>query len=145
MPVVYRSRVSILWALIGTITVTAAAIFGWLVLPEVNRVAFTVPQALTLLLIILALDAIILGLAFSSVRADREGVTIRNGLRKRHYPWSEISAISYRRSDPWAHLVPKSIGETERTRRPMVGIQRVDGDRAVSAVATLRQLLREAA
>ncbi|NYI72386.1 hypothetical protein GGQ54_002946 [Naumannella cuiyingiana] len=140
----FTSRVSIIGAALGTGVLTVAAVLGWFALPELSRALFTIPQVLTLIGFLVALDAVIWSLSASAVRADAGGVTVRNGPRTRRYPWSDVAAVSYRRSDPWANLVLRNSGEHDPPRRPMLGIQRVDGERADRAVRMLRELHRAA-
>lgn len=74
------------------------------------------------------------------VRADHEGVEVRNMLGAHHYPWSEVVSVSFPDGAPWARL---ELPADEYV--PIVAVQAVDGEHAVTAMRELRRLRREAA
>jgi hypothetical protein len=74
------------------------------------------------------------------VRADREGVEVRNMLGARRYGWSEVERVSFPDGSPWARL---ELPHDEYV--PLVAIQAMDGERAVAAMRELRRVRREAA
>jgi hypothetical protein len=74
------------------------------------------------------------------VRADRDGVEVRNMLGARRFPWSEVVQVSFPGGSPWARL---ELPHDEYV--PMLAIQAMDGERAVAAMRELRRLCREAA
>lgn len=103
-------------------------------LPPEIREAFTVSQVVTLVLMLLATLAVLVGIARSSVQAGADGVQVLNGYRRHHVPWSQIRGIGFGRGSPWATLVlddDRSI--------MMLAIQGSDGQRARDAVSQLRQ------
>lgn len=117
-------------------------IVGWITLPAHLRALFTVFQLITLLAVLVVIVAMIAGLALSYVRADADGVTMRNGLFSRHFGWEQVQGIVYRTGDPWATL---HVGDPDDPRRQMMlGIQRSDGARADRAVLELSRLHRAA-
>lgn len=117
-------------------------IVGWIALPPHLKALFTPFQLITLLAVLVVIVGMITGLALSSVRADQQGIWLRNGLSVRRFDWSEIHRIVYLDGNPWPTL---HVGDPDDPRRQMVlGIQRSDGARAVRAVAELRRL-RQAA
>jgi hypothetical protein len=65
------------------------------------------------------------------------GVVVRNGVRTHHFEWAEIRGFRFTPDDPWAYV--ELVGEPET--RPLVAVQRVDGDRAGAAVDALRAAL----
>ncbi|WP_431442325.1 PH domain-containing protein [Actinophytocola sp.] len=73
------------------------------------------------------------------VRADRDGVEVRNMLGARRFSWSEIEQVSFPDGSPWARL---ELPHDEYV--PMVAIQALDGERAVAAMRELRRVRREA-
>jgi hypothetical protein len=135
-----------------TAALVALTIFGWFALPREIRVLFTVSQLLTLLAVLGALVLVILGVAASSVRADANGLRVRNGLRVHHVPWSRVHRIMLRPGDAWAFALLRPVGSPEEPYTPdldtqkryLVGIQAHDGAYAQQAVAELRRRLAEA-
>jgi len=74
------------------------------------------------------------------VRADRDGVEVRNMLGARRFPWSEVKNVSFPDGSPWARL---ELPDDEYV--PVLAIQAMDGERAVTAMRELRRVRREAA
>ena len=116
-------------------------IIGWLTLPTHLRALFTVSQVLTLLAVLVALVGVIGLVACSTVRADRDGVRVRNGLRVHRLGWDRVYRVLFRNGDPWATLLIGNADDPDRV--VLLGVQRSDGDRAVRAVAELRRLHAE--
>lgn len=113
-------------------------VMGWIALPPHLKALFTPFQLITLLAVLLVIVGMIAGLALSTVRADQQGVWLRNGLSVRRFAWVEVHRIVYGDGDPWPTL---QVGDPDDPRRQIVlGIQRSDGARAVGAVADLRRL-----
>jgi hypothetical protein len=85
-----------------------------------------------------------LALASSYVRADPNGLRIRNGLRVHAVPWGRVHKIILRPGDPWALLLvtPEDgrpfEAELDAERRQLMGIQAVDGPLAKAALTELR-------
>lgn len=73
------------------------------------------------------------------VRADREGVEVRNMLGARRFRWTEIEQVSFPDGSPWARL---ELPHDEYV--PVLAIQAMDGERAVTAMRELRRVRREA-
>jgi hypothetical protein len=73
------------------------------------------------------------------VRADREGVEVRNMLGARRFGWSEVERVSFPDGSPWARL---ELPRDEYV--PVLAIQAMDGERAVTAMRELRRIRREA-
>ncbi len=74
------------------------------------------------------------------VRADRDGVEVRNMLGARRFPWSQVEQVSFPDGSPWARL---ELPHDEYV--PVLAIQAMDGERAVTAMRELRRIRREAA
>ena len=102
-------------------------------------------QRLTLLGVLALLVGVVVAVATSSVRADTEGLRIRNGLRRHTVPWPRVHKIIFRSGDPWAQLllVPDDGRAFEVSldaeKRQLMGIQAVDGAQAQAAVEELRR------
>lgn len=73
------------------------------------------------------------------VRADGEGVEVRNMLGTRRFAWPEIESVSFPDGSPWARL---ELPDDEYV--PILAVQAVDGEHAVTAMRELRRLRREA-
>jgi hypothetical protein len=73
------------------------------------------------------------------VRADIEGIEVRNMLGSRRYPWQEIESVSFPDGSAWARL---ELRDDEYV--PVMAVQAIDGEHAVAAMRELRRLRREA-
>jgi asparagine N-glycosylation enzyme membrane subunit Stt3 len=119
--------------------------FWWFALPADIRGLFSVSQRLTLLGVLALLVGVIVAVATSSVRADAEGLRIRNGLRTHAVPWPRVYKIIFRSGDPWAQLLlfpdDGRVFEVslDAEKRQLMGIQAVDGAQAHAAVEELRR------
>jgi hypothetical protein len=87
----------------------------------------------------LVLAAGALWFARPRVRADHDGVEVRNMLGTHHYRWSEIRSVSFPDGSPWARL---ELPADEYV--PILAVQAIDGEHAVTAMRELRRLRREA-
>ena len=74
------------------------------------------------------------------VRADLEGVEVRNMLGSRRYAWQDIESVSFPDGSAWARL---EFPDDEYV--PVMAVQAIDGEHAVAAMRELRHLRREAA
>jgi hypothetical protein len=86
--------------------------------------------------LVLALGA--LWVTWPRVRADAEGIEVRNLLGTRRFPWAVIRQVSFPDGAWWARL---ELPGDEYV--PMLAIQAIDGERAVTAMRELRRLHRE--
>jgi hypothetical protein len=87
----------------------------------------------------LVLAAAALWFARPRVRADHEGVEVRNMLGTHRYSWSDIRSVSFPDGSPWARL---ELPADEYV--PILAVQAIDGEHAVTAMRELRRLRREA-
>lgn len=71
------------------------------------------------------------------LRADAEGVEVRNIIGTQHYSWDVVQTISFPDSAPWARL---ELPQDEYV--PIMAIQATDGEHAVKAMRDLRALRR---
>ena len=79
-----------------------------------------------------------LWITWPRVRADAEGIEVRNLLGTTRYPWTLIRQVSFPDGTWWARL---ELPGDEYI--PMLAIQAIDGERAVAAMRELRRLHRE--
>ncbi|MFI9011992.1 PH domain-containing protein [Actinosynnema sp. NPDC053489] len=78
-------------------------------------------------------------LARPRVRADAEGVEVRNVVTAHRFAWSEVLHVSFPDGASWARL---ELPDDEYV--SIMAIQAVDRDHAVAAVRALRDLHRSA-
>lgn len=144
----FRPRRLRVLAAVGSVTLVGAVVLGWLALPLHLREAFTLSQRLTLLALLVVLVFVMAAIASSYVRADAEGLQLRNGLRRYSVEWSQVHKIMLRPGDPWALMLLKpSDGspfevDLDAEKRQLMGIQSNDAEaarRAVRALLKLRQ------
>ena len=150
-PVVFAPRRLRVVGVVIAVALVALSFYGWLALPREIRVLFSFSQLLTLLGVLGALVLVILGVAASSVRADADGLRVRNGLRVHHVPWARVHRVMMRPGDAWAFalLRPEDphvewTPDLDTQKRYLVGIQAGDGAYAREAVAELRRRHAEA-
>lgn len=114
----------------------ALVVVVWIAWGADTRAAFSWGQRATLVGLGLLGLAAWHALVRTRVSADRQGLTVVNGYRRREFEWSQVVAVNLRRGAPWAGL-----DLSDGTSISMVGIQGSDGQRAVRAVRELRALV----
>jgi hypothetical protein len=130
--------------IIATLALCFLTAIGWFLLPAEIRALFTLSQRLTLVGVLALLIVGMVALASSYVRADLNGLRIRNGLRVHAVPWERVHKIILRPGDPWALLLvtPEDgrpfEADFDAEKRQLMGIQSVDGPLAKAAVNELR-------
>lgn len=72
------------------------------------------------------------------VRADEQGVWVRNSLGERFFPWALVVGVHLPTGATWAQL---ELHDDETV--ALLAVQTSDGDRAVDVVLALRKLLQE--
>ena len=143
---VFRPRRLRVLAVVASVVLTGVVVLGWIALPSHLRDQFTLSQRLTLLALLAVLVFIMAAIASSSVRADADGLRLRNGLRRYAVPWSRVHKIVLRPGDPWALLLLKPTDgrpfevDLDADKRQLMGIQANDGEASRRAVLTLRRL-----
>lgn len=135
-------------AVVLAVVLAGATLFGWFALPQGIRVLFTASQLLTLLGLLAVLLLVMLSLAFSVVRADRDGLRFRNGLRTHMVPWDRVHKVILRRGDPWAMLLLTPAdgrpftADLDAEKRQLMAVQYGDGAAAQLGVEELRRRQR---
>jgi hypothetical protein len=125
------------------IPVAAALVVVFVVVAVLLRnsytgVNFTLDDQVAMVAIGLLLAAGALMLIRPKVRADAEGVEVRNLFFGQQVPWELIRAVTFPDGAPWARL---ELPEFEYV--PLVAIQAFDGERAVFAIRELRAMHRQ--
>lgn len=105
--------------------------------PEI-RDAFSVLQTGTLVLFLVAMLAILWGIARSRVDTDDEGIRVLNGYRAHRLSWDETVDVSLGRGAPWGTLTTVDDREVM-----LLGIQASDGRRATEAIWYIREQILE--
>src|SRR4029453_2473222 len=120
----------------GAVAVVAAFTVIASVLPPTDTGVFfrTADQAAMVLLGVLLAAGILL-LARPRVRADADGVEVRNTGWPRYIPWELVRAVSFPDGASWARL---DLPDHEYV--PVLAVQSADGLRAVEAIRALRAL-----
>ncbi|MCW5950948.1 MAG: PH domain-containing protein [Propionibacteriaceae bacterium] len=122
----YYPRATTLTAIGLSVVLLLAAWFGWQALPPDIQEMFSGAQVGTLVLFVLVMLGMMLGLGLSHVRADDDGLLIRNGLRSHRIEWRQIEGFRFTPHDPWAYV----LFADDPGSRPLMAVQRVDGARA---------------
>ena len=127
------ARVAVIVLGVMLLLVCAFAWFGFD--PEI-RAKFTLFQRSTIIFIGLLYAAVGYALGRSRVVACEQGLLVVNGYKRRDYEWPEVLSIHLAPGAPWA-----TIDLADGTTASLLAIQGSDGDRARSAVRTLRSLI----
>jgi hypothetical protein len=117
-------------ALLGVMTAVALLLRG-----VSTGVYFRTADQVAMVLLGLLIALGVLTLTLARVRADADGVEVRNLLITRWLPWSEVLEVSFPAGSRWARL---ELPDDEYL--PVSAIQLVDGQRAVTAIGELRAL-----
>ena len=102
---------------------------------EPTGVYFRLADQVALVLVGLFIAGGVLLFARPRVRADAEGVEVRNILVTRRLPWALVLRVAFPDGASWARL---DLPDDEYL--PVLAIQAVDGQRAVDAITRLRAL-----
>jgi hypothetical protein len=110
--------------------------FAWLGFDPEVRAKFTFFQRSTLVFLALLAGSVGYALARSRVVASQDGLVVVNGYRRHHYEWPEVLSVHLPPGAPWA-----TLDLADGTTTSLLAIQGSDGERARSAVRTLRTLI----
>jgi hypothetical protein len=100
---------------------------------------FQVSDQIAMVCVGILLAAATLLFAMPRVRADSDGIEVRNVLLSRRFAWSEVLSVTFPDGASWARL---ELPEDEYY--PVMAVQAVDRERAVEAVRALRRLHKRA-
>ena len=128
-------KITILASIAAGVVVAAMVVIGLLLQHSDEGVRFRVSDQIGLIGIGLVLGGLIMTAARPRLRADRNGLWIRNMLGEQFTPWALVLRISYPQGAPWAQLV---MPDDEL--KPVMAIQAMDRGRAVSALDKVREL-----
>ncbi|GAA1323188.1 PH domain-containing protein [Pseudonocardia xinjiangensis] len=135
-PLVLRPRKVLIAAWVGAVAVVVLfVVVGVLLRTTETGVYFRFADQVALVLLGLMVAGGVLLLALPRVRADAEGVEVRNLLTSRRVPWELVRRVAFPDGASWARL---DLPDDEYL--PVLAIQAVDGFRAVDAIGKLRAL-----
>lgn len=135
-PLVIRPRRVVWVAWIAAVLLLGAMVAVAVVLrTESTGVYFRFADQVAMVLLGVFMALGVLSLTLARVRADAEGVEVRNLLITRRMPWSAVLAVNFPEGARWARL---ELPDDEYL--PLSAIQLVDGQHAVSAITALREL-----
>jgi Bacterial PH domain len=132
-------KVRVIAIAVAVVFVVAFVVVGLLLRNWSTGVTFYVSDQVAMIGIGLVLAAASLWFARPRIRADRDGVEVRNMLGTSRYTWQEIESVSFPDGSPWARL---ELPDDEYL--PILAVQAIDGEHAVTAMRELRRLRREA-
>lgn len=135
-PVVFRPRRSFVLAWAGAVLVVALFVVIAVLLRTTDTgVFFRVADQVAVVVLGLFIAGGLLLLARPRVRADTEGVEVRNIGLARRLPWTDVVRVAFPDGASWARL---DLPDYEYL--PMMAVQSADGQRAVDAMRRLRAL-----
>jgi Bacterial PH domain len=136
--VVFQSRPwRIRFVAIGLAVVFLAVftVVAFLLRSEWTGAYFQVSDQVAMIGIGVVLAAAVLLLARSRVRADAEGVEVRNLIGARRFEWDQVEHVSFPDGASWARL---ELPDDEYV--TIMAIPAIDGERSVAAIRELRRL-----
>ena len=134
--VVVRPRKMLIASWVGAVVTVAVFVAIAVVLRTVQTgVFFRFADQVALVLLGLFIAGGVLLFARPRVRADTEGIEVRNVLVTRWLPWSLVLRVAFPDGASWARL---DLPDDEYL--PVLAIQAVDGQRAVEAITRVRAL-----
>ncbi|GAB3442611.1 PH domain-containing protein [Actinophytocola sediminis] len=140
MSVVARPRKArVIAAIVAAVLLVVFTVAGLLMLRTHTGAYFGLSDQLAMIGIGVFLAAGALWFARPRVRADAEGVEVRNMAGARFFRWADVEGVSFPDGAPWARL---EFANDEYV--PLVAVQAIDGEHAVAAMRTLRRFRREA-
>ena len=134
--VVVRPRKMLIASWVGAVVIVALFVGIAVVLRTVQTgVFFRFADQVALVLLGLFISGGLLLLARPRVRADADGIEVRNIVLTRRLPWSLVLRVAFPDGASWARL---DLPDDEYL--PVLAIQAVDGQRAVDAITRVRAL-----
>jgi hypothetical protein len=134
--VVARPRKVLIFAWVGAVaTVVLFTVIAAVLRNTQTGVYFRFADQVALVLLGLLIAGGVLLLARPRVRADAEGIEVRNILATHRYPWRDVQWVAFPDGASWARL---DLPDDEYI--SVLAIQAVDGMRAVDAITRVRAL-----
>ena len=135
-PVVARPHRVLLFAWVSAVvTVALFTVIAAVLRNTQTGVYFRFADQVALVLLGLFIAGGLLLLARPRVRADADGIEVRNILTTQRYDWGDVLRVSFPDGASWARL---DLPDDEYV--SVLAIQAVDGTRAVDAITRVRTL-----
>lgn len=135
-PLVARPRRLLVVSWVGAVVVVALFAVIAVLLPTADTgVSFRTADQVALVVLGLFLAGGMLLVARPRVRADAAGVEVRNIVLTRRLAWTDVERVAFPDGASWARL---DLPDDEYL--PVLAVQAVDGQRAVTAMRALRAL-----
>ena len=128
-------RITILASIAATLVIGSMVVIGLLLRDTNEGVTFTVNDQIGLIGIGLVLGAAIMTAARPRLRADENGMSVRNVFGETFVPWSLVLRVAFPSGAHWAEL---QMPDDEV--KAVMAIQAMDRGRAVTALERLRAL-----
>jgi hypothetical protein len=128
-------RITILASIAATLVIGSMVVIGLLLRDTNEGVTFTVNDQIGLIGIGLVLGAAIMTAARPRLRADENGMSVRNVFGETFVPWSLVVRVAFPSGAHWAEL---QMPDDEV--KAVMAIQAMDRGRAVTALERLRAL-----
>ncbi|MDN5563112.1 MULTISPECIES: PH domain-containing protein [Luteococcus] len=143
-PAEFRSRPALVMGSVMSAVLVAFSVGLWIAMGPEIRGRFTGPQVGTLIFFLAFAVGMMMSVGLSKVIVAEDGLTVRNAVFTRRYPWSEVQGVQLGEGDPWAYvrLVPTAEHPEGRTQMALA-IQRSEGAAADERIAELRRLIAE--
>lgn len=133
---VLRPRRALISSVVGAVLIVALFVVVALVLRNSpTGVFFQLADQVSMVVLGLVLAGGLLLLARPRVRADAEGIEVRNVLASRRLPWTEVRRVAFPDGASWARL---ELPDDEYL--PVLAVQAADRGRAVAGITRLREL-----
>ncbi|MGW5643815.1 PH domain-containing protein [Saccharopolyspora sp. NPDC003752] len=123
---------------IAVVLVLTFAVVGLLLRNTPTGVIFSVSDQVAMVALGLLLGGGVMLLTRPRLRADADGVEVRNIIGTQRFSWPLVQAVTFPDGASWARL---ELPEDEYV--PIMAIQASDGERAIKAMRELRELRRE--
>ncbi|MBM9467750.1 PH domain-containing protein [Nakamurella leprariae] len=128
-------RIAIWAGIASALMLTASIVIGLLLRGTNTGVHFGTYDQFALIGTGVILSALIMTAARPRLRVTRDGMKVRNVLGETFFPWPVVHRIGFPQGHPWAQVV---LAEDET--HPLMAIQTMDRERALTALRRLREL-----
>ncbi|GGP62416.1 PH domain-containing protein [Saccharothrix coeruleofusca] len=132
-------KIRLVAAVCAVFLVVVFTIVGLLLGDTPTGVIFRTSDQVAMIILGVLLACGVLLLARPRVRADAEGVEVRNVITSHRFAWSDVLHVSFPDGASWARL---ELPDDEYI--SIMAVQAVDREHAVAAVRALRELHRAA-
>lgn len=122
---------------IAILLIAVFALVGTLLRNTPTGVVFNLSDQIAMGVLGLLLASGVMLLTRPRLRADADGLEVRNIIGTQRIPWQLVQGVTFPDGAPWARV---ELPEDEYV--PIMAVQATDGDHAVTAMRSLRELRR---